>query len=159
MEIGIADGENAKNMIKTAKENVSASEIEYYGFDVFSRSRHKEPDPKLHQVQLKLQKMGCQFTLFKGDSTETLTKYGDQLPTMDLIFIDGGHDYAVVKSDWHHAKQLMGPNSVAFFHNANWQGPRRVITNISREKFTVKQLDPPSDSSMAEVRLRGTNEH
>jgi len=35
MEIGVADGENAGNMVKTAMRNFSPEEVEYFGFDLF----------------------------------------------------------------------------------------------------------------------------
>jgi len=35
MEIGVADGENAGNMVKTAMRNFLPEEVEYFGFDLF----------------------------------------------------------------------------------------------------------------------------
>ena len=35
MEIGVADGENARTMLMTAIRNFSPEEVEYYGFDLF----------------------------------------------------------------------------------------------------------------------------
>lgn len=154
MEIGVADGDNAKNMVETAMKNFPPEKIEYYGFDIFSPSKKPALDPKLNTVKEKLAKTGCHFILFKGDSKETLPKEIDGLPTMDLLFIDGGHDHHTVKSDWEHSKKLMKPHTIVFFHNANWSGPQKLIQNISREKYIVKLFDPPSNSPMALVKRR-----
>jgi hypothetical protein len=35
MEIGVADGENARTMVMVALRNFSPEEVEYYGFDFF----------------------------------------------------------------------------------------------------------------------------
>lgn len=156
LEIGVADGDNAKRMVEAATENYPPEQVEYYGFDVFASNLvgNQEKDPQLEKIRRKLSETGCQFHLFKGDSTETLPKKIDQLPTMDLIFIDGGHDYPTVKSDWNHAKKLMDPDTLVFFHNANFQGPQRMIKEISRSQYSVKLIDPPSDSPMAKVFLK-----
>ncbi|NIQ07806.1 MAG: class I SAM-dependent methyltransferase [Candidatus Korarchaeota archaeon] len=152
LEIGVHTGENAKNMVEAANENFPVDQIEYYGFDTFSGvlGRQKQ-DPNLQKVKRKLRETGCQFKLYKGDSKETLPTHLEELPTMDLIFIDGGHDYPTVRSDWDHARHLMGSHTATFFHNADWQGPRRVLENISRQEYTVELLNPPSDSLMAMV--------
>lgn len=154
MEIGVANGENAKNMVETAMKNFPSEKIEYYGFDIFSPSKKRRLDPKLNTVQEKLAKTGCHFLLFKGDSKETLPKEIENLSLMDLIFIDGGHDYSTVKSDWQHSKKLMGAHTATFFHNADWSGPQKLIQSIFQEKYSVKLFDASSDSPMALVKRR-----
>lgn len=148
LEIGVANGENAKNMIETAKENYRSEKIEYYGFDKFSRDSQKK------EVEKKLSKTNCKFELFEGDSTKTLPKNIDRLPEMDLIFIDGGHDYQTVKSDWKNSKKLMKKDTGTFFHNYNYSGPKQVVDNISKEKFSVDIFDPPNDYKSAFVKLK-----
>jgi len=95
MEIGVADGENARTMVMVASQTFPAEEVEYYGFDTFGGN----DDSQMKQVKQKLEKTGCEFKLFKGDSIKTLPKALRNLPKMDLIFIDGGHSYPTVKSD------------------------------------------------------------
>lgn len=96
MEIGVANGENARTMVMVAIQNFPAEEVEYYGFDTFGANDNSH----MKWVRTKLEKTGCQFRLFKGDSVKTLPKVLKILPKMDLIFIDGGHSYPTVKSDW-----------------------------------------------------------
>ena len=67
MEIGIADGENARKMVNAAKENFLAKEITYYGFDIFEWYTW-DRDSQIRLVSQKLSVAGCQFNLFKGDS-------------------------------------------------------------------------------------------
>ena len=150
MEIGVADGENARKMVTVASENFLAEEVEYYGFDVFVWNN----DVQMQQVRQKLRQTGCQFRLFKGDSVETLPEIVKQLCVMDLIFIDGGHSFLTVKSDWENSKALISDKTAVFFHNYDFSGPKRVVDNISRNEYWVKILNPPSDSRTVRVTKR-----
>ena len=148
MEIGVADGENARNMIRVAIRNFSPQEVEYHGFDLFG------DDFRLKQVKQKLKETRCRFRLFKGDSVRTLPKAVKTLPKMDLIFIDGGHSYTTVKSDWENSKSLMHNETAVFFHNYDFSGPKMVVDNISREKYQVKIIHPKSDADTALVKKK-----
>jgi len=110
MEIGVADGENARNMVRVAMQNFLPEEVEYYGFDLLEGNR-------MEQVREKLEETGCKFKLFKGDSVKTLPKVVKNLPKMDLIFIDGGHSYTTVKNDWENSKTLMHDETAVFKTN------------------------------------------
>lgn len=147
MEIGVANGENARAMVKVAIRSFSPEEVEYYGFDYFEGNRMK-------QVRRKLEETGCKFKLFKGDSVETLPKATQTLPKMDLIFIDGGHSYETVKCDWENSRFLMHDATAVFFHNYGFSGVKRLIDNISREEYQVEIIHPPSDYSTAFVKRK-----
>ena len=149
MEIGVADGENARTMLTIASKNFPA-EVEYYGFDTFGGN----DDFHMKQVRQKLEKTGCRFRLFKGDSVEMLPKVLRLLPKMDLIFIDGGHSYPTVKSDWENSKSLMHNKTAVFFHNYNFSGVKQVVDNIPREQYHVEIRDPPSDYPTAHVKKK-----
>lgn len=148
MEIGVADGENARNMVRAAIRNFSPEEVEYHGFDLF------DSDFTMKQVRQKLKDTGCKFKLFKGDSARTLPKVLKTLPRMDLIFIDGGHSYSTVKNDWENSKSLMHNETAVFFHNYDFLGPKRVVDKISREEYQVKIVHPPSDCDTALVKKK-----
>jgi len=147
MEIGVADGENARNMVRVAMQNFLPEEVEYYGFDLLEGNR-------MEQVREKLEETGCKFKLFKGDSVKTLPKVVKNLPKMDLIFIDGGHSYTTVKNDWENSKTLMHDETAVFFHNYDFSGPKRVVDSISREEYQVEIIHPPSDCDTALVQNR-----
>ncbi len=150
MEIGVANGENAKTMVTVASKNFPAEEVEYYGFDTFGGKGNAQ----MKQVREKLKETGCKFKLFKGDSTKTLPKALKNLPKMDLIFIDGGHSYPTVKSDWENSKHLMHNNTAIFFHNYDFSGVKKVVNNISREEYHVKIINPPTDCATALVKKK-----
>ena len=155
IEIGVADGENARAMVMVAVRNFSPEEVEYYGFDLFGGN----DDSRMEQVRRKLRETGCKFKLFRGDSVETLPREVETLPKMDLIFIDGGHSYATVKSDWENSRSLMHDETTVFFHNYDFSGPKRVVDNISREEYQVKIIHPSSDADTAFVKKKVEREH
>jgi len=150
MEIGVADGKNARAMVMVAIRHFSPKEVEYCGFDLFGGI----DDFRMEQVRQKLKETGCKFKLFKGDSVETLPRETKTLPKMDLIFIDGGHSYATVNSDWENSRPLMHDETAVFFHNYDFSGPKRVVDDISREKYQVKVLNPSSDADTAIVKRK-----
>lgn len=147
MEVGVADGENARTMVSVAIGNFLPEEVEYYGVDVFEGNR-------MQQVKKKLEETGCKFTLFKGDSVETLPNEVKTLPKMDLIFIDGGHSYEIAKSDWENSRFLMHNETAVFFHNYDFSGVKKVVDHISREEYYVKIIRPSSDYDTAFVKKK-----
>lgn len=148
MEIGVYDGENAKNMIEAAKESFPPKEIEYYGFDYF------EDERVYWRVYKKLEETGCKFKLFRGDSKVTLPHHVDELPIMDLIFIDGGKSYETAKSDWENCRKLMGKHTVVFVHNYEFPGVKRMVDEISREEYIVEIIHPSDDYATARIRKK-----
>lgn len=148
LEIGVYDGENARSMIEAAKENFPPEEIEYYGFDYF------EDEGLYWEVYKKLEETGCKFKLFRGDSKVTLPQHVDELPIMDLIFIDGGKSYETAKSDWENCRKLMGKHTVVFVHNYEFLGVKKAIDEIPRNDYIVEILHPAADYTTARIRKR-----
>jgi predicted O-methyltransferase YrrM len=146
LEIGVLNGDNARTMVKAASQNVAPAYVEYYGFDFFNRSRFNE-------VRSKLEKTGCTFSLYTGDSTTTLPSVLHTLPKMDVIFIDGGKSYAEASSDWESSKTLMHDRTAVFVHNYEFSGVRRMVDHISREAFHVTILHPLGDAATALIKM------
>lgn len=147
MEIGVLDGENARTMVEVATKNVPIKEVEYYGFDFYD-------GPNFNRVRDKLERTGCKFKLFKGDTVETLPKAAKALPKMDLIFIDGGKSYAEAKNDWECSKALMHDGTAVFIHNYYFSGVKRMVDEIPRGEYRVEIIHPHDDPDTAMVKKR-----
>jgi predicted O-methyltransferase YrrM len=147
MEIGVYTGENARTMVEAAIRNVPPGEVEYYGFDFFRGSR-------LREVRLKLEKTGCKFQLFKGDTVDTLPKVVMTLPKMDLIFIDGGKTYTEARSDWEHSENLMHDGTAVFVHNADFSGVRLMVDSISRSLYRVEEFRVSFEGEVALIKKK-----
>ena len=126
MEIGVFDGESAVAMIKQAAKVVPEEEIHFYRFDLFEDMTPQLRDeefsfrtnkvPKMADVQKYLEESTkAKIALFKGNSRETLPENGPSLPSMDLIYIDGGHTIETTRSDWQNSIPLMHDGTVVYF--------------------------------------------
>ena len=143
VEIGVYTGENAFSMVKTAIEHApDPREIEYYGFDLFL---NVPPD----QIRQKLERLGCTVALFGGNTLETLPSSVGSLPKMDLIFIDAGKSFVEATSDWQNTERLVHDSTGVFVHNADFPGVRRMIDQVSRERYRIEVFSVPSEGSVA----------
>lgn len=145
MEIGVFNGDNAKSMVETAIQNLPPDNVEYYGFDLFA-------DYSSRQVERKLEKAGCKFKLFEGDTVDTLPNVVKTLPKMDLIFIDGGKSYAEAESDWENSETLMHNGTAVFVHNYGFPGVRRMVDSIPRDKYQVRIIHNSSEGEIALIK-------
>jgi predicted O-methyltransferase YrrM len=146
LEIGVYDGDNAVDMIKAASEVSPKDKVEYYGFDYFSNYSKT-------QVSNKLKPIGCKYHLFEGDTLETLPQAVENLPLMDLVFIDGGKSYAEAQSDWENSRRLLHDGSAVYVHNYEFDGVRRMVDGVSRSEYEVQFLREQYGELVAQIRL------
>lgn len=147
LEIGVYNGENARNMVKAAIQNASPNEVEYYGFDFFS---HYDTS----RVGHRLDETGCRYRLIEGDTMDTLPEAVKTLPKMDLIFIDGGKSYREARSDWENSSLLMHDRTGVFVHNVGFPGVSRMVEGISRDEYVVEIFYAPAEGSVALIRKK-----
>jgi glycosyltransferase involved in cell wall biosynthesis len=116
LEIGTYDGENALRMIEAASLHVPVDQINYYGFDLFSRAPQEELSwsfaGDVEDVRRKLEKSGAKVSLTKGDTKVTLPQA--DLPVMDFVFIDGGHSVETLRSDWEQVQRFTNERTVIY---------------------------------------------
>jgi len=151
MEIGVWRGEHAKEMILTALE--TPGRATYYGFDLFDLStpaiRKQEgtiqPMSEI-RIKQKLTGVGVDVFLFKGFTRDTLPQFLELGVKPDFIFIDGGHKFEVVESDWNYVQRLMHDKTVVMFDDyfsckdeIDW-GCHRVVDSI--KGYKVEPLEP-----------------
>lgn len=153
MEIGTWDGERALQMIRLAQKYNTI--VKYYGFDlfemmnqeIFAKEISKMP-PTMSEVEKKLAITGAEVKLYQGFTQDTLPKATENLPTMDFIFIDGGHARATIQSDWDNVQKVIGDTTVVIFDdywasgfNGNMEdGCRLVVESIDQSKYKVEVL-------------------
>jgi predicted O-methyltransferase YrrM len=147
MEIGVYNGENAISMIKSAIKNHPANEVEYYGFDFFN---YYSTD----RIGEKLNKLGCKYKLFKGNTIYSIPESVKSLPIMDLIFIDGGKSYQEALSDWKCSSMLMHQGTGVFVHNVGFSGVGKMIDNILRERFIVELFYAKHEGKVALIKIK-----
>jgi len=143
LEIGVYTGENAVSMVKAALEIAAdPQEVEYYGFDYFANAY-------VERVGRSLEELGCTFELFEGDTLDTLPTAVATLPKMDLIFIDGGKSFREALSDWENSELLAHDGTGVFVHNADFAGVRRMLAQVSRDRYQVEILRVTTEGRVA----------
>lgn len=152
LEIGVFNGHFASRMLTRATSY--SRNVSYTGIDLFMelqsvRNYHAEaslwPDSRIKVLSLlKRDFPNTEINLLQGYSHEILPSLSDL--KFDLIFIDGGHAYETVKSDWTHCKELLANNGAIFFDDYTNRngiksgfGVNRLIDEIDSTKFSIKR--------------------
>ena len=147
VEIGVYKGKRSKELIEVAK--IFNNKINYYGFDLFDlfnrkinlKEFSKKPNTE-NDIKYKLSKL-ANVMLFKGFTYNTLPTFNKKI---DLIFIDGGHSYDTVKSDWEMGCKLLNDQGVIFFDDYTSRngtlnsgfGISKVIEEIDKSIWNVE---------------------
>jgi hypothetical protein len=160
LEIGVWDAVHSRWMIEAALRQSPPQEIVYYGFDLFEHAdastidhEVSKPAPTMEHVRSVLQpyvEQGVTVHLFRGDTTKVLPDIAPVLPTMDFIFIDGGHSEETVRNDWTWVSPCIGRDTVVIFDDyvdpvsvvESGVGVNAVVDGIDDSKYTRRLLRP-----------------
>jgi hypothetical protein len=161
MEIGVYRGKHAKQMIETARIFWPASEVNYYGFDLFEKlteediaKEHSKRPITCADVRQQLKKTKANIHLYIGYTNETLPRFLEEFQaakiTLDFIFIDGGHSLKTIASDWSYVREMMGEQTVVLFDDYYTNnepevagfGCQSLIDALDRGKYSVEILQP-----------------
>lgn len=152
MEVGTWSGRRAKEMVLEASKFNKIEDIHYYGFDLFEEIDQKtfkdeisKWPPTEKDVKDKLDILGANIHLYKGNTMITFPKYINSLPKMDFVFIDGGHKLETVKNDWTFTEKLMDDNTVVIFDDywperAEFGGSKKIVDSIDTKVYKVEIL-------------------
>ena len=164
LEIGIFQGVLARNVCDLMSKN-HGTNFKYYGVDIFETDEvyKNEIAPSLKinnplkrfyfkhikrynpysmeavQDLLKIYKNNIQ--LIKGNSNKLLKDI--KISNIDLIFIDGGHDYSTVKNDLNQSKKIISPNGTILCDDYNLSyadGVKKAIDEFIKENSCKYQI-------------------
>ena len=164
LEIGIFQGVLAKNVCDLMFKN-HGENFKYYGIDIFETDQIYEdeiaPSLKINnplkrfyfkyikkynpysieavQDLLKVYKNNIQ--LIKGNSNTALKDIN--LKNVDLIFIDGGHEYSTVKNDLNLSKKIISENGTILCDDYNLTyaaGVKKAIDEFINENNCQYQI-------------------
>lgn len=171
LEVGVFDGENASQMIRSAASLTEDNDhFAYHGFDLFEdmdattfeKEFSKYPLSR-EEIYNKLAPLDVKISLFRGDTKVTLPNYAkkasDKGNYITFAFIDGGHSEETILSDWISISSIMNKKSQVIFDDYYLQTPEnlkgvgcnRLIDSLSTDpRYTVEIL-PISDCFQKET--------
>ena len=164
LEIGVFQGVLARNVCDLMHKNHGIN-FKYYGVDIFETDeiykneiapslKINNPFKKFYfkyikrynpysmeavQDLLKIYKNNIQ--LIKGNSNKLLKDI--QINNIDLIFIDGGHDYSTVKNDLNQSKKIISQNGTILCDDYNLSyadGVKKAIDEFIKENSCKYQI-------------------
>ena len=160
VEIGVWDAEHSRQMIQAALQKSRPEQVRFYGFDLFEaasddllESEVSKSVRTLDEARRKLapfEALGVTVELHQGNTMEVLPRVVPTMPPADFVFVDGGHSYETVRSDWENVSELMHERSVVIFDDyvnelalrqENY-GVNRLIDELDRQRYRVSRLRP-----------------
>jgi hypothetical protein len=160
VEVGTWNGSRAIHLAETLFE-AGATHIEYVGFDTFDdgNDRVVEGHTKPHATHLHVKhrlenyatvmaRYGKIFepTLVKGNTLKTLPDCKALVVDAHFAYIDGGHSYETVKSDYEnlaHVPYIVFDDIILNEEAGAPEGPRRVFTeHVVGQKQAYNSGDP-----------------
>jgi hypothetical protein len=165
VETGTWNGGRAIEMALAAFESVD--KVHYRGFDLFEEATEEtdklELNIKAHNateavskrlaefaVRMKENNKEFTYQLFCGDTKETMK--GRDYSDVDFAYIDGGHSYDTVSSDYSYLKDISvvvfddyySHDDKDFLDNDNYNGIIRVVDKIEGKRKKVLPSDDPT---------------
>jgi predicted O-methyltransferase YrrM len=92
-------------------------------------------------------------TLILGDSTQTVPRYINDNPnkTFDIIFIDGGHDYKIAKSDLENCKKLANKDTIVIMDDTIYTSGWKVDWTIGPTQTWLEHLNNRTITEISKV--------
>lgn len=159
VEVGTWNGSRAIQMAEAAFAT-GATSVTYAGFDTFDDGNdrvlegHTKPHASFDLVGKRLQnyrtlmaRKGKTFNymLTKGNTLTTLPELKDNLADFTFAYIDGGHSYETVASDYAnlaHIPYVVFDDVVKAGHPDAPDGPRRAFEETQGQKCCLQTNDP-----------------
>jgi hypothetical protein len=157
VEIGTWKGVRAQQLIARAMKYQDY--VSYKGFDLFE---DLTPEVKVEEFNGKtytsveeaaknISKVTENYTLIKGNTRQTIKEFFGKRykPTVDFIFIDGGHSFETIESDWNACKELMHKDTVVLFDDyyigpqAKDYGSQKLLRQLCLDYHFPLSGDPP----------------
>lgn len=141
LEIGTWKGETTCAYLNIIKEKKSKS----YIIDWFNGNKEyvaNAPHGWLYEdksyvrqcLEKNIEEIGCSdiVTIIEGDSLIVIEQIPDE--SLDIIFIDGGHQYDIVIKDLNNSYKKLKTNGILCGHDFNHDGVRMAVEEFSKQK-------------------------
>lgn len=159
VEVGTWNGSRAIQIAESVFSGTSCPAVHYVGYDTFEGGNdrtlegHTKPHATLGIVQRRLENYAAMmrrkgkefsFELIKGNTLDTMRTTAALCADADVAYIDGGHSYETVKSDYEHLKHVpfvVFDDVILKEEPGRPEGPIRVFEEATESKQAFNSDD------------------
>lgn len=122
VEIGVADGSRAENLISVAMRFHKPEEIKYTGIDLFEAREDATDANALKQVHRRLKATQAEVRLMPGDARSALPRCANDLRGTDWVIISDDQDEEAVEAAWNYLPRMLHQTSKVWLgHNDGFE--------------------------------------
>lgn len=147
VEVGSWKGKSTINMA------LANSKAKIYAIDPFTGSQEHQykadTDIDTYEAFLKNCRdfnVAGQIIPLRMNSHEAVSHIKEEI---DLLFIDGSHEYPDVKADFENLFPKLGPGGVIAFHDSKWSGVKKVLWEDFFPHKNIGSIQRIEDTSFA----------
>lgn len=153
-------------MLRAARASHKPNEINYWGFDLWElmddeifKSEYSKKPPTMEEINTKLLSTGCNINLIQGNTKDTLKRFYEENNgklNIDFIYIDGGHSFDTIQSDWDNLNGLMDSNTLTIFddyYEYTGPDPSTGVLDDLKPTFGCSQLIDALDTNLWNVKI------
>ena len=161
VEVGTYMGNTAVGILKILQNNKYTPT--YTGFDLFENMAKKkelkvtnpgiykrinaaDKNTVLNAIQVKKVRdklnnngFGSISTLIKGNTKNTIPRNSNEIRKAAFVYIDGGHDYQSVSTDWCNIQLFGSKGTIVVFDDTHTHGVGKLIKEIADDGYLPKR--------------------
>jgi hypothetical protein len=113
MEIGVGTGERTLKLIKLLSEMTPATELAYFGVDLFEgrEMSGQAPGQSLKEMHRLLKTTGCRVQLIPGDPFGALARTANTIQQLELIVINQEQQGESLDRAWFYLPRMLAPGA------------------------------------------------
>ena len=144
VELGVADGSRAENLISVALRSHSADEIKYTGIDLFEAAENAGPEHSLKDVHRRLKATGAEIRLVPGDARAALPRCANDLRGTDWVIISANQDEDAVATAWNYLPRMLHQTSKVWLET-----PGKGFEILTSKDVTARLVEKSSRRKVA----------
>jgi len=141
VEIGVGDGQRAKQMLQLAVQLAAGKSVSYAGIDLFE-SGSGDDSLGLKQAYRLLRPTGARIQLVPGDPLTALASVANTLQRTDLLIISADIDQQAMKQAWFYVPRMLHAGSQVFLEAPGEQPDELILQPLSIADIQRRAVQP-----------------
>jgi hypothetical protein len=141
VEIGVGDGQRAKQVLQLAVQLSAGQQVTYTGIDLFESSPGSDR-LELKQAYKLLRPTGARIQLVPGDPFVALARMANNLLRTDLLIVSADVDAESMKRAWFYVPRMLHSGSQIFFESPGEEAGELRLTPMSVAEVKSRAIQP-----------------